>query len=413
MRWALAVVLVVLAGLLMPATAFAGEESVTIEVFWAEGCPYCAAEFEFLADLSARYPEIRIVDYEVSRSPANAALFEETMAVRGMEAVAIPTTLVGEQVWVGFDASVAEEIEAVVAEASASAPEPIAETEAGEIVDLPFLGPVDVGSASLVVATLVIGLVDGVNPCSLWVLSVLLALVLRTGSWRRVLAIGGTFLAVTAALYGLYIAGMYGALSFLAHQQWVRLAMAVVALAFGLVNLKDFFAFRRGISLTIPESRKPKLYRRMRKVAVENEALLPALGGTAALAVGVSVLETPCTAGYPLLWADLLAYHGVGMPGAVALFSLYMAVFLLDELVVFAVATFAMRAFKLEEKAGRTLKLIAGLVMVAFAGTLVLAPEAMNTVRGAAAVFGVALAAAVVILVVDRIRSPRRQPAAR
>jgi len=187
----------------------------------------------------------------------------------------------------------------------------------------------------------------------------------------------------------------------------------VVALAFGLVNLKDFFAFRRGISLTIPESRKPKLYRRMRKVAVENEALLPALGGTAALAVGVSVLETPCTAGYPLLWADLLAYHGVGMPGAVALFSLYMAVFLLDELVVFAVATFAMRAFKLEEKAGRTLKLIAGLVMVALAGALVFAPEAMNTVRGAAAVFGVALAAAVVVLVVDRIRSPRRQPAAR
>src|SRR5690606_22225179 len=126
-----------------------------------------------------------------------------------------------------------------------------------ELVDLPVIGPVDVGSASLVVATLVIGLVDGVNPCSLWVLSVLLALVLRSGSRKRVLAIGGTFLAITAALYALYIAGMYGVLSLLAHQRWVRMAMALVALAFGLVNLKDFFAFRRGVSLTIPEDRKP------------------------------------------------------------------------------------------------------------------------------------------------------------
>lgn len=410
LRFVLAVVAAALlaAPVAVPAAA---DEAVTVEVFWAEGCPYCAAELEFLAGLTERYPEVEVVDHEVSRYPADAALFEETMASRGMEAVAIPTTLIGEHVWVGFDASVAEEIEAVVAD-SLAAVEPVTPAGGEELVDLPVIGPVDVGSASLVVATLVIGLVDGVNPCSLWVLSVLLALVLRSGSRKRVLAIGGTFLAITAALYALYLAGMYGVLSLLAHQRWVRMAMALVALAFGLVNLKDFFAFRRGVSLTIPEDRKPNLYRRMRRVAVEHESLLPALGGTAALAVGVSILETPCTAGYPLLWADLLAYHGVGLGGAAALFALYMAVFVLDELAVFAAATFAMRAFKLEEKAGRTLKLIAGLVMVALAGTLVLAPETMSTVAGAAAVFGVAVAAAALVFVVDRLRS-RHQPSAR
>ena len=410
LRLVLAVAPVARLGLGVPGAVFAAEEPVTIEVFWAEGCPYCAAELEFLADLSDRYPEVEVVDYEVSRYPVNAALFEETMAAGGREAVAVPTTVLSEHVWVGFDSSIASEIEATVAAMLASIP--VQETE-GEVVDLPFLGSVDVGSASLLVATLVIGFVDGLNPCSLWVLSVLLALVLRSGSRRRVLAIGGTFLTVTAALYGLYIAGMYGALSFLAHQTWVRMGMAVVALAFGLVNLKDFFAFGRGISVTIPESRKPKLYRKMREVAVERQSLLPAVGGTVALAVGVSVLETPCTAGYPLLWADLLASHGVDLAGAAALFAVYMAVFLLDEFAVFLVATFAMRAFKLEEKGGRILKLISGLVMVALAGTLVFAPEAMSSVGGAAAVFGAAVVAGCVVLVADRLRSRQRSAASR
>lgn len=82
-----------------------------------------------------------------------------------------------------------------------------------EVIDLPLIGPVDVGGSSLLVATFLIALVDGVNPCSLWVLSILLALVLRTGSRGRVLAIGGTFLVVTTLLYGLYIGGIYGFLS--------------------------------------------------------------------------------------------------------------------------------------------------------------------------------------------------------
>lgn len=404
LRWVLVALLLAFIGSSLPVFA---AETVTVEVFWAEGCPYCAAELEFLADLAERQEGVEVVDYEVSRDPVHAALFEETMAARGMEAVAVPTTVIGDRVWVGFDASVADEIAAMVVEMR-SGPE-ISEEAAVEAIELPILGSVDVGSASLVVATLVIGLVDGLNPCSLWVLSILLALVLRSGSRRRVAAVGGTFLFVTAALYGFYIAGMYGALSFVAHRQWVRVAMAVVALTFGVVNLKDFFAFGRGISLTVPDSRKPALYRKMRGVALEHRSLLPALGGTVALAVGVSVLETPCTAGYPLLWADLLASQGVGLAGAAPLFALYMAVFLLDELVVFGVATLAMRTFKLEEKAGRILKLVAGMVMVALAGSLVFAPGAMSTVSGAAAVFGVAVLASAIVLLVDRlVRTTRR-----
>ena len=160
--------------------------------------------------------------------------------------------------------------------------------------------------------------------------------------------------------------------------------------------------------MTIPDERKPWLYRRMRAVAATEKALPAALAGTAVLAVGVSVLETPCTAGYPLLWTNLLAEQDIGLAGTIPLFALYMLVFLLDELVVFGVALFAMRAMRLEERAGRILKLIGGAVMIVLAGTLVFTPEAMSSLSGAMAVFGTALVAIVGILVAEWAMNRRR-----
>jgi thiol-disulfide isomerase/thioredoxin len=386
-----------------------GETEVELIVFWGIGCPYCAQEMEFLEGLTEDYPELEINSYEVRYEPANLDLFRSTMAERGLEARSIPTTILGDEVWQGFDSGTGDQIRAAVVSAlAASAPAPIPKGEPTAVIDLPFLGAVDVGSGSLVLSTFLIALVDGVNPCSLWALSILLALVLRTGSRRRVLAIGGAFLAVTTLLYGLYIAGIYGFLTIAANETWIRLAMAGVALGFGVINLKDYFWFRRGLTLTIPDERKPWLYRRMRSVAAADRAIPAALAGTSVLAVGVSVLETPCTAGYPLLWTNLLAEQEIGLAGSIPLFALYMLVFLLDELVVFGVALFAMRAMKLEERAGRLLKLIGGVVMIVLAGTLVFAPETMSSVSGAIAVFGMAIGVVLAIVGAQWAMSRRR-----
>ena len=106
-------------------------------------------------------------------------------------------------------------------------------------------------------------------------------------------------------------------------------------LALGLINLRDYLTASDGFTLSIPERVKPGIYRRMREIVAPSRTIGAALAGTALLAVGVSVVETPCTAGYPLLWADMLAAQDVGLMGAIPLFALYMAVFLIDELVVF------------------------------------------------------------------------------
>jgi cytochrome c biogenesis protein CcdA len=394
-------ILLLLAGFALPAGAVDSDQDLVL--FWGQGCPHCEAEWEFLAELGDEFPDLEIIGYEVRYNPDNWDLFVSVMAAHGLEPRAVPTTILGDRVWQGFDAAVGDEIRLAVAAALSATADPA--VEANDVIDVPIVGRVEVGNTSLLVSTVLIALVDGVNPCSLWVLSILLALVLRTGSRRRLLAIGGTFLFITTLLYGLYMAGIYGFLSFAANLEWVRLAMAAIALGFGVINLKDYFWFRRGPSLTISDEQKPWLYRRMRSVAANDKALPAALAGTALLAVGVSILETPCTAGYPLLWANLVTEQNVGLAGAIPLFALYMVVFLFDELAVFGLATFAMRAMKMEERAGRLLKLVGGVVMIALAATLVFAPEAMSSVNSALTVFGIAGAGIVIILAAEKARN--------
>lgn len=389
---------------LLPASPVSAAEPPEHEltIFWGNGCPHCEAEWQFLFELSDEFPDLVINSYEVWGSEANRALMEQALAEHGESVTGVPVTIVGGQVFHGYNDAIGRSIRSVVASLFTETPLPSATS--GDVIDLPLIGPVDVGSSSLVVSTVAIAVVDGINPCSLWAMSVLMALVLRTGSRRRVLAIGGTFLIITTALYGLYIAGLYGALSYLAGAAWVRWAMAAVALVLGLINLKDFYWFKRGPSLSISDKAKPGLYRRMRAVATEDQPLGSALMATGALAVGVSLLETPCTAGYPVLWTNLLADQAVPIAGASALFGLYMLVFLIDELVVFGAAVVAMRVTKIEERGGRVLKLIGGMVMVVLAVTLIVAPSAMESVGGALAVFAIAAALVLIALLVERVR---------
>jgi cytochrome c biogenesis protein CcdA len=384
--------------------------AVVLDFFWREGCPNCEKQWEWLDDLLAEQPRVQVRDREVSGSVAAAELARVSDEF-GLTGYSVPTTVLGERVWVGWNDGVREDLQRAVDASLDGRPVPPgvygragADTcDAGEqcaapprrVVDVPLVGEVDVGHSSLLVSTLAIGFVDGMNPCSLWVISVLLAIVLRTGSRARVVAVGVTFLLVTAAMYGVFIFALFTALSFaaLAYGTAIRWGVAGLALGVGAVNVKDYLAPGRGPSLRIRGASKPGIYRRAREAAGK-ESLPAALAATVVLAVGVSFLETPCTIGLPALWTGLLHDAGVSGAGAAALFAVYMAPFLLDELLVFGIAVATMRAAKLQERHGQVLKLMSGSVLLALGGVLVTRPALMEDVVGAVAVFAGALAAA-------------------
>lgn len=372
-------------------------DDVELVLFHGDGCPHCGAMQEFLDELEDRYPDLVVTEYEVWYDTANQVVFTETLAALGQEPEAVPTVVIDGIVIVGHSDAIEGRIEGIVDDLS----DGLVPTDEDEfVIDVPLVGSVDVGSGSLIGATALIALVDGVNPCSLWVLSMLMALVVHSGSRSRVFAVGGMFLLITSLLYGLYMIGAYSTLSLVGEQTWIRIAVALVAGTFGVLHVKEHFT-TRGPSVTIGAEHKPGLFQKMRRLADMDRSLPATLGGTAVLAVGVSLLETPCTAGLPLLWTNLIADRGVPASGAVVLFLLYLLIFLVDELVIFGATVFTMRAAKMQEHHGQALQLIGGTLMLTLAVAMVAAPSAMESLAGTAIVFAIAAGVTVSVMAVE------------
>lgn len=417
------------------------DQPLAIYFFWGDGCPHCAEAKPFLQQLSQQYPNVEVRAYEVWYDSSNLALFRQMALAYGFEPSGVPTIFIGDRYWVGYGKPVAEEIAATVAECSltgcrdagvgiipgiptpaptnppeavAALPSPVtgptaatSVQETASYLELPLIGAIELAGRSLVTSTALIAFVDGFNPCSLWVLSVLLALTLHTGSRKKIFWIGLVFLAVTSLFYMLFITGLFTIFSITGFLGWVQGIVALVALFFAVVNIKDYFWYKEGISFTIPDSKKPGIYRRMRAVLDAGNSMWGLIGATVMLAAGVSLVEFSCTAGFPLLWTNLLITQQATAATFVLLLLLYMLIYQLDELGIFLAAVFTLKATKLEEKQGRMLKLAGGMLMLTLAIVMLINPALMNSVGTSLLVFVIAFAATALVLIVHRMLLPR------
>lgn len=381
-----------------------------LHVFWSVDCPHCVSQKPFLAELAERHPELVIHDYEISRTSEHHRRFIDMAGEHGIEPGSVPTVFVAGRAWIGDSPQIRREIEIAVAWA-------IGAMSSGDQADTPLPQPsreatrlpggLDPARDSIVLTTLLIAFVDGFNPCSLWVLTLLLGLVIHSGSRGRIALVGVTFLATTSLIYGAFIAGVFSVLSFILYLSWVQWLVAAFALVFGLVNVKDYFWFRRGPSFTIADSHKPGIYRGIRSLTDRRLGGLGLLFATVVMASGIALVELPCTAGFPVVWSGIVADRGISGTAFVLLLALYLLVYLSIELVIFLIALMTLRMQRFEEQHGRRLKLVGGMVMVALAIVLVVAPDLMNDLSGSVAVFGAALLAAGLIMALDRLRTPR------
>jgi glutaredoxin len=391
--------------LVAPARA---SEPVTVLYFGADGCPYCAQMEAFLDDLEERRgDDVEVIRHEVSSDPAARDRWVRELAERGQQASGVPVVIIGDEVWLGFDAGIGTRIEESVAAAVA---DPVPTQQRAEIdgrapdgstVAVPLVGEVDVAASSALAATVLIALVDGFNPCSLWVLVVLLAMVLNAGATRgRIAVVGGTFLTVTGLMYGAFIAGVFTVLGFIEQLGTIRIGVAIIALSVGAVNVKDYFAFKKGLSFTIPDRFKPRIYRGGRAIRSTDRPLTAVLGTTIAMAAGISLVELPCTAGFPVIWSGILRTQGVEGTEFATLLALYLLVYILDELVLFVAVIATLKVARFEERHGRLLKLLGGTVMVALGIVLLVAPELMEDLFVAILVILGAVTAGIVL---DRV----------
>ena len=356
----------------------------TIEVFVREGCPHCAKAEEFLARLGRERPALRIVIRDVLAEPPALERLQELARSHGAGAPRVPAFLVGGQMIFGFseEASTDRLILAALQGAAAPVAGAASATEGGtcalqeestcraevapaEDFKLALAGyTLSLDEVGLPAFTFAMGLLDGLNPCSMWVLILMISLLATLNDRRRMLAIAGTFVLVEGIAYFVFMAAWLNLFLLIGLSRASQLVIAAIAIAAGLINIKDFAHPGVGPSLSISDKRKPGIYARMRAV-LHARNLPAAIAGVVVLALLVQVVEFLCTSGFPALFTRILTLQPMDRASYYGYLLLYNAAYMLDDVVVLAIGVTTLSHRRLQEKEGRWLKLLSGVVMIA------------------------------------------------
>lgn len=375
-----------------------GQPEIQLYFFWALTCPHCAAAHPHVEAIPQARPWVRLHALELTQHPDNIQRYESMARHLGEEAVSVPALLFCGEMVVGWESDATTgaylrqrldqcraRILASGDATSASPPERVPAT-----LRLPVLGEVDPASLSLPALTLVLAGLDAFNPCAFFVLLFLLSMLTHQRSRARMLAIGTVFVLVSGLMYFAFMAAWLNVFQLFGHLAWVTLAAGALAVFVGLVNVKDFFLFERGLTLSIPEAKKPELFRRAR--AILNAESLPAmLAATLFLAIAANFYELLCTAGFPMVYTRLLTLADLHSTARYGYLAAYNLIYVVPLALIVAVFARTLGARKLTEREGRLLKLMSGLMMLQLGGLLLLAPQLISRVGIAFALMAVAV----------------------
>ena len=360
-----------LLGFWAPVQAQTTSECQQIEVYTRQGCPHCDSAKRYLKQFRFEHPNIEISLHDIHENN-NIERFQQLSKKYGVERPGVPAFLVCGDFYVGFD----QQLTPYWIEQKLSLGEQEEQGKQGysEAIKLPIWGDVIPKELGLPVFTILIGLADGFNPCAMWVLLFLLSVLVNLGNRARMALIAGSFVLISGLVYFAFMAAWLNVFILFGFSRNIQIALGGIAFIIALINIKDFFAFKKGISLGIPDSAKPGLYARVRRV-VQAENLWLALPGIITVAILVNFLELLCTAGLPALYTQILTMNELSNAQYYGYLALYNAAYIFDDGLMVAVAVWSLSKMKMQEKLGRQLKLISGLFILVLAFLLLFFPD--------------------------------------
>ncbi|TNF33183.1 MAG: NrdH-redoxin [Gammaproteobacteria bacterium] len=358
----------------------------TLEVYVRHGCPHCANAREWLPQWAERHPGIRIVIRQVDDDPTARDALIEVFEKANIWPPGVPAFVFQGNVVVGFEdpQHATTELDqlvrsrswpaplAVIPKREDAAPAPPYTPSATELAR--WQADIKIAQWGLPAFVLGMGLLDGFNPCAMWVLLFLLSLLVHMGSRRRMALVAGTFVAVSGAMYFLFMAAWLNLFLAIGLTQPVQWLLAGIALVIGLLNLRSAWQPQTRVRLAIPDAAKRGIYARVRTV-VQADSLPLAIAAVSVLAILVNFVELLCTAGLPALTTAIITQHTDNPFAYYAYLGIYILGYIADDSLMVAIAVIAMSQRKLSERGGRWLKLLSGLVMAGLGIVMLLRPD--------------------------------------
>lgn len=377
---------------------------VKIYFFYGQTCPHCKKAEAFLEKIETIYP-LEIKSYEVFGNKENADLFLKFLETCGEgKTVRVPAIFIGDKVIIGYfnDDTTGKEVEKAIETClTGECSDPLLkikseceecdcqgaiceceickcetkEIKAGQTINLPLIGNIDTGKISLPLLTVIFGLLDGFNPCAMWVLILLISLLLNVNSKKKIWLVGGTFIAVSGILYYLFMAAWLNLFLMIGYVSLIRILIGGAAAGVGVWRVKDFITWKPGVCKAVDHSQsQEKITERMNKIL--KPAALPAtFFGIVVLAFSVNLIEFFCSAGLPAVYTQVLAMQNITGISRYLYLLLYDFFYMLDDLIVFGVAVFALSKVGFTDKYNRWSMLVGGILILILGILLIFRPE--------------------------------------
>lgn len=375
--------------LLLPISVSA-KEKVNLYLFHSETCSHCQAEIKYLKELEKKYDNLKVHLYETTSHKDNFEMMKNVKQKLKIDSPNVPFTVIGNYYYIGFSDGIGEGIEELVEkfsnEKETDMVKPILEGKEipklkmvnGDINTITVAGKeINPKELSLPVLSVILGAIDGFNPCAMWVLIFLISMLFNMKDRKKMWFLGITFLTTSAVIYMIFMFAWLGiATTLLTKSVLFRYLIAAVALVGAFLNLKGFYkSIKTGTGCEVVDNKKRKnIMEKIKKITSEKSFILATLG-VIVLAASVNVIELACSAGIPVLFTNVLAMNNTTTLQTIIYVAIYILFFLIDDIIVFVIAMLTLNIKAISTRYTKYSHLIGGILMLIIGLLMLFKPE--------------------------------------
>lgn len=345
------------------------DDKVNIYLFYSKICPHCQKEEKYFETLKEKYQDkINIYTYEVTENKTNNEIMKSLKKELKENNQGVPFTIIGSKTFLGYDESFNERIENTIDSYLNE------NTTTDNIYTIPILGKVEAKNASIILIAIILGFIDGFNPCAMWILLLLINMCISIKDKKKMLIVCLTFIITSGIIYFLSMLGI-GFILDLTTIAYIRNIIAILAIVLGIYNLYTYIKTRKETGCHVVKKEKRKTIITKINNILNNKNTLLMFGGTIILATSVNLIEMACSLGFPTIFLEILSINNIHGFLKITYLLIYILFYLIDDIVVLFLSIKAFEAKGISTKYNKYVHLIGGIIMVLMGILLIFKPE--------------------------------------
>ena len=346
------------------------EGKINFYLFRGEGCPHCAQEEEWIKKIKKEYKKyVNFYDFEVWYDEDNQEKLKQVGEVFDITIKGVPFTVIGDKHYSGFSETIASSMEEDIKGYLGNSIK-----KEDKKVKIPLLGKISMKNSSLGVIAVVLGFIDGFNPCAMWILLFLINMFIGMKDKKKAWILGFVFLLVSAAIYFLSMLGINFVVG-VTTVSYIRIAIAVFILIMGVLSFRKYLKTRKeDAGCTVVDDKKRKTIITKVKKITNSKSFIFSLIGVSALAISVNLIELACSLGFPVIYTEMLSINNVTGFSRIIYLLIYIFFYMIDDLVVFTISMITLQATGITNKYNKLCTLISGIIMILMGLLLIFKP---------------------------------------